>query len=73
MYNKERMTETINRLRKSLHALHGKREESSKVGRMVLDLASEVVEIQERNSREIARIKKGMKHGAKEGSGKFRI
>lgn len=50
-----------------------KREESSKVRRVVLGLASEVVEIQERNSREIARIKKGMKHGAKEGSKKFRI
>ncbi|ACB92622.1 hypothetical protein D1605_006070 [Xylella fastidiosa subsp. fastidiosa] len=59
--------------RKSLEIPYGKRSESSKVGRMVLDLASEVVEIQEGNSREIARIKKGMKHGAAEGSRKFRI
>ncbi|MDD0928116.1 hypothetical protein LOD59_10880 [Xylella fastidiosa subsp. multiplex] len=59
--------------RKSLEIPYGKRSESSKVWRMVLDLASEVVEIQERNSREIARIKKGMKHGAAEGSKKFRI
>ncbi len=45
-----------------------KREESSKVRRAVLGLVSEVVEVKERNSRQIARIKNGMKHGAAEGS-----
>ncbi len=50
-----------------------KHEQSSKVRRAVLGLVSEVVEVKERNSRQIARIKNGMKHGAAEGSKKFRI